>query len=77
VETWEWDHVDSKFTEISIQLPREPEAGGYTRHCEGNQMVQVTIRWIREFQSPETYIIESLIVNAVRFICILNKLVDR
>jgi hypothetical protein len=72
VETWEWDHIDSKFAEISIQLTWEPEAGGDTRHCEGNQMVEVTVRWIREFQSAETDIIESFIVNAVRFICILN-----
>jgi hypothetical protein len=26
VETWEWNHVDSKFTQISIQLTQEPKA---------------------------------------------------
>jgi hypothetical protein len=36
MEAWERDHVDSEFTEISIQLTREPEAGGDTRHREGN-----------------------------------------
>ena len=29
VKTGKGDHVDSKLAEISIQLAREPEAGGY------------------------------------------------
>jgi hypothetical protein len=32
VKTWEGYHVDSQFTEISIQLTRESEAGGDSRH---------------------------------------------
>jgi hypothetical protein len=72
VESWEWNHVDSKFTEISVQLTWEPETSSDSRHCEGHQMVQVTIRWVRELQCSEADVIESFIVNAVCFICILN-----
>jgi len=32
VETGEGNHVDSEFPEISVQLAREPEAGGNSRH---------------------------------------------
>jgi len=72
MKTWEWYHVDRQLTEISIKLAWESEASGHTRHCEGNEVVQVTIRWVRQFQSTETNIIEGFVVNAVCFICILN-----
>ena len=43
METREGDHVDGQFPEVSVQLAGEPEAGGDTRHGEGDKMVQVTI----------------------------------
>merc|ERR1711973_665153 len=43
METWEWDHVDSEFTKISIKLTRESETCCYTAHCRRNQMIQVTV----------------------------------
>ena len=42
VETGEGYHVDSQFTQIGVQLTRETQAGGHTRHCGRDQMVQVT-----------------------------------
>jgi len=32
VETREWNHVDSQFPEIGVELTGEPQAGGDTRH---------------------------------------------
>ena len=32
METREWNHVDSKFPEISIQLAGEAETRGHARH---------------------------------------------
>lgn len=32
VEAGEWNHVDSKFAKIGIELPRESKAGRDTRH---------------------------------------------
>ena len=43
METGEGDHVNGQFPEVSVQLAGEPEAGGDTRHGEGDKMVQVTI----------------------------------
>ena len=51
VETREGDHVDCELPEVSVELSREPETGGDTRHCERYQMVQVTIGWSGELQS--------------------------
>ena len=43
METREGNHVDSQFTEISVQLSWESEASGDTGHGGGDEMVQVTI----------------------------------
>ena len=36
MKTREGNHVDSQFTEISIELSRESKAGGDTGHCGGD-----------------------------------------
>jgi hypothetical protein len=38
-------HVDSQFPEISVKLTREAQAGGDTRHDDGNKVVEITIHW--------------------------------
>ena len=39
-------------------------------------MVQVTVCWGGQFQGSETDVVESLVVNTVGFICVLNELMD-
>ena len=46
-------HVDTEFTEISIELTWESEACSDTRHGDGDQMVQITICWGGEFEGSE------------------------
>ena len=53
VETWEWDHVDSQFSQISIQLTWESETGGDTGHGGRDQMVQITIGWGGKFEGTK------------------------
>ena len=43
VEPGEGDHVDRQLSEVSIELAREPETGGHTRHGDADQVVEVTI----------------------------------
>ena len=45
VETREGDHVDRQLPEVSVELTREPETGGDTRHGDADQVVEVSIGW--------------------------------
>ena len=76
VKTWEWYHVDGELPEISVQLAGESEAGRDARHCSRDQMVEITVRWCGQFECAEADVVQSLVVDTVRFICVLNKLVD-
>jgi hypothetical protein len=76
VEPWEWDHVDGEFSEIGVQLTGESEAGGDTGHGGGDEVVQVTVGWGGEFQGPEADIVESLVIDAVGLVGVLDQLVD-
>ena len=76
VETGEGDHVDGQFPQVSVELTGEPEAGGDTGHGGADQMVQVTVGGGGEFQGTEADIVQSLVVDAVGLVCVLNKLVD-
>ena len=51
----EGNHVDSQLPQVSIELAREPEAGGDTRHGDGDQVVEVTIGRRAELQSSKKY----------------------
>ena len=76
METGEGDHVDSQLPEISIELARETQAGGDTRHGGRDEMVQVTISRGGQLEGTEADVIESLIVNAVGLISVLHKLMN-
>ena len=76
MKTWEGNHVDSQFTEISVKLTGESETGGDSRHGGGDEMVQVTVGWGGELQGSEADIVESLVINTVGLVSVLNELVD-
>ena len=77
MKTWEGNHIDSQFTEISVELTWEPETGGDSGHCGGDKMVQVTVGWGGEFKGSEADIVESLVVDTVGLVGVLDELVDR
>ena len=39
-------------------------------------MVQVSVCWGGQLQSPEADVVESLVVDAKRFVCVLDQLMD-
>ena len=39
-------------------------------------MVQVSVCWCGQFQCSKADVVESLVINTVGFISVLNKLVD-
>merc|ERR1712018_780267 len=74
MQTREGNHIDCQFTQISIELAREAKACGYTRHGSRDEMVQISVCRGGQFECTETDVIESLVVNAVRLIRVLNQL---
>ena len=76
VKTGEGHHVDCKLPQISIELTGEPEAGGDAGHGERDKMVQVTVSGCGQLQGTEADVIESLVVNAERFVGVLHQLMD-
>jgi hypothetical protein len=76
VEPWEWDHVDSKFPQISVELTWKSEARGDTGHSGRDQVVQVTVGWGGEFQGSEADIVESFVIDTVGFVGVFDQLVN-
>ena len=76
METGEGNHVDGELPQVSVELTREPEAGGHAGHGEGHQVVEVTIGGGGELQGPEADVIKSLVVDAVCLVCVLHELVN-
>jgi hypothetical protein len=60
MQTWEGDHIDSKFAEVGVELPRETEAGCSTGYNGGDKVVQVPVGGVRQFKGSHTGIVESL-----------------
>merc|ERR1719342_1318243 len=76
VKSGEWHHVDGEFPEIGVQLSRESEAGGYSRHGSRDEMVQVTVGGGGQLEGPEADVVEGLVVNGEGFVGVLNELMD-
>jgi len=76
VESGEWNHVDSQFSEIGVQLTWESEASGDSGHGGGNQVVQVSVGWGGEFQGSEADIVQGFVIDAVGFVSVFDQLVD-
>jgi hypothetical protein len=76
MESWEWDKVDSQFSEIGVQLSWESEAACDTWDGSWDEMVKITICWGGELKGSEADIIKGLIINAHNFIGIFDELMD-
>ena len=77
MESWEWDKVDSQFSQVTVQLTWESEAAGNTGESSRDEMVKITIGWGGELEGSEADIVKGLVVNAHDIIGVLDKLMDR
>ena len=77
MQTWEGHHVNRQLPEISVQLARESEAGGDTRHGGRHQVVEISVGWGGQLEGTEADIVQSLVVDTVSLVCVLHELVDR
>ena len=76
VETRERNHVDSQFAEIRVELAREAETSGNTRHDSRDQVVKISIRWVGELEGSHANVVERLVVNTEGLVRVLDQLVD-
>ncbi len=76
VKAWKGNHVDCELPQISIQLTWKSETRRNTRHCERDEMVEVSVGRGREFQGSEANVVEGLVVNAVGLVSVFYELVD-
>ena len=77
VETRKRHHVDGQFTEVGVELTWESETGGDSGHGGGDEMVQIPVGWGGELQGSEADVVQSLVIDAVSLVGVLNELVDR
>ena len=69
-------HVDGQFTEISVQLTGESEAGGDSGHGGAHEVVKVTIGGGSELKGAEANVVKGLVVDAVGLVGVFDKLMD-
>jgi hypothetical protein len=67
-------HVDSELPQIRVELTREPQARCNTGHDDRDKVVEITVCWCRQFESPKADVVESLIINAESLVRVLYKL---
>ncbi len=77
MKTWEWDEVDSKLSQVRVELTWESQAAGDTGESGRHQMVKITIGWGGELEGSEADIIKGLVINAHNLIGVFDELMDR
>jgi hypothetical protein len=76
VQTRKGDHVDGEFSQVRVELAGETETGGDAGHDGGDEVVEVAVGGGIEFEGTDADIIQSLIVNAERFVRVFNELLQ-
>merc|ERR1719230_709865 len=76
VEAREWDQVNTELAKVGVELTRETEATGDTRHAGGAQVVEVAIGRGGELEGTEADVVQGLVVQAHALVGVLDKLVD-
>jgi hypothetical protein len=74
METREWNHVDSQLSEIRVELTWESQARGDAGHDGRDQVVKISIGWVRQFEGSHADIVESLVINTEGLIGVLDQL---
>ena len=77
VKTREGDQVHGQLAEVRVELTREAQAAGDTRHGGRHQVVKITIGRGSELEGTEADIVQGFVVNDHDFIRVLDQLMDR
>jgi hypothetical protein len=76
VESGERDKIDGEFSQVTVELTGESEAGGDSGHGSGDQVVKITISGGGEFKGSETDIVKGFVINDLDFISRVDKKMD-
>ena len=76
MKSGERHHIDSQFSQISIELARETQTGGHPTHGGRDQVVEVTVCGRGQLQCAEADVIQRFVINAVSLIRVLDQLVN-
>jgi hypothetical protein len=76
MKTGEGNHVDSQLAEVRVELARESETSGDTRHDSRDQVVKIPVGWVGELEGFHADIVESLVVNTEGLVGVLDQLMD-
>jgi hypothetical protein len=76
VETGEGDQVDSKLSEVRVELTWETEAASDTGEGSRDEMVKITIGWGGELESSEADVIKGLVIDAHNLVGVFDELMD-
>ena len=77
VETREWNHVQCKLAQVTVELTRERETAGCSAHGSRDEIVEVATVWCRQLESTEADVLQRFIVEAATLVRVLSKLMDR
>jgi len=74
MQTREGNHVDGKFSEVRVELPRKTETSGHTRHDGRDEVIEISVGRGIEFEGADADIIQRLVVNAESLVRVLDEL---
>jgi hypothetical protein len=77
MKTREGDHVDSKLTEIAVELTRESEAASGTADSSRHKMVKISVGRGGKLKSSEADVVQGLVIKSEALVGILHTLVNR
>merc|ERR1711937_139465 len=68
--------IDSKLTQVRVELTRETDAASDSRHAGGAKVVQVSVGWGGKLEGTEADVVQGLVVHAHTLVGVLDQLVD-
>jgi len=77
VKAGEGHKVDGELAEIGVELARETKAASDTAHDLRDQVVQVTVVGVGEFESTEADVIQGLVIDTHYRVGVFDELVNR
>jgi hypothetical protein len=76
MQTREGHHVNCQLAEIRVELAGEAQASSNTRHDSGDEVVQVTVRWVVQLECAHANVVKGFVVNAEGLVRVLDQLMD-